>query len=58
MAGRPLLHTPAQEGELVRACVEAGAHDGVTRRREPTVDALPLEAHAAVVALLGVSWGP
>jgi D-glutamate cyclase len=58
MAGRLLLHTPAQEGELVRACVEAGAHDGVTRRREPTVDALPLEAHAAVVALLGVSWGP
>lgn len=58
MAGRSLLHTPAQERELVGACVEAGAHDGVTRRREPTVDALPLDAHAAVVALLGVSWGP
>jgi Domain of unknown function (DUF4392) len=58
MAGRSLLHTPAQERELVAACVEAGAHDGVTRRREPTVDALPLDAHAAVVALLGVSWGP
>jgi hypothetical protein len=58
MDGSPLLHTPAQERELVAACVEAGAHDGVSRRREPTVDALPLEAHAAVVALLGVSWGP
>lgn len=58
LAGRPLLHAPAQERELVAACVEAGAHDGVTRRREPTVDALPLDAHAAVVALLGVSWGP
>ena len=58
MAGRSLLHTPAQERELVAACVEAGAHDGVTRRREATVDALPLDAHAAVVALLGVSWGP
>jgi hypothetical protein len=58
MTGRPLLHTPAQERELVTACVEAGALDGVSRRREPTVDALPLEAHAAVVALLGVSWGP
>ena len=58
MAGRPLLHTPAEERELVAACVEAGAHDGVTRRREATVDALPLDAHAAVVALLGVSWGP
>ena len=57
-AGRALLHTPAQERALVTACVEAGAHDGVTRRREATVDALPLETHAAVVALLGVSWGP
>jgi hypothetical protein len=57
-AGRALLHTPAEEREVVAACVAAGAHDGVTRRREPTVDALPLEAHAAMVALLGVSWGP
>jgi hypothetical protein len=56
--GRPLLHTPGQERDLISACVEAGAHDGVTRRREATVDALPLDAHAAVVALLGVSWGP
>jgi hypothetical protein len=58
LAGRPLLHTPAEERALVTACVEAGALDGVTRRREPTVDALPLEAHASVVSLLGVSWGP
>ena len=58
LSGQPLLHTPAQERELVIACVEAGAHDGVTRRREPTVDALPLDVHASVVALLGVSWGP
>ena len=58
LAGQPLLHTPAQERELVAACVEAGALDGVTRRREPTVDALSLDVHASVVALLGVSWGP
>jgi hypothetical protein len=58
LAGQPLLHTPAQERELVAACVEAGASDGVTRRREPTVDALPLDVHASIVALLGVSWGP
>jgi hypothetical protein len=57
LAGQPLLHTPAQERELVAACVEAGALDGVSRRREPTVDALPLDVHASVVALLGVSWG-
>lgn len=58
LAGRPLLHTPEDERRLIEACVEAGAHDGVTRRREPTVDALGLEIHAAIVALLGVSWGP
>jgi hypothetical protein len=57
-AGRALLHTPAEERALVTACVEAGALDGVTRRREATVDALPLDAHAALVALLGVSLGP
>jgi hypothetical protein len=57
-AGRRLLHTPAEEREMVMACVEAGAHDGVTRRAEATVDALPLDVHASVVALLGVSWGP
>jgi hypothetical protein len=58
LRGQPLLHSPAQERELIAACVEAGASDGVTRRREPTVDALPLDVHASIVALLGVSWTP
>jgi hypothetical protein len=58
VTGRRLLHTPADERHVVAACVEAGAIDGVTRRHEATVDALPLDAHAAVVVLLGVSWGP
>jgi hypothetical protein len=52
LAGRDLLHTPEDERRLVEACVAAGAADGITRKREPTVDALPLEAHAAVVELL------
>ena len=52
LAGRDLLHTPADERRLVEACVAAGAADGITRKREPTVDALPLEAHAAIVELL------
>ncbi|MBI2490765.1 MAG: DUF4392 domain-containing protein [Candidatus Rokubacteria bacterium] len=52
LAGRDLLHTPGDERRLVEACVAAGAADGITRKREPTVDALPLEAHAAVVELL------
>jgi hypothetical protein len=58
LTGQRLLHTPKEEREMVMASVEAGAHDGVTRRREATVDALPLDVHASVVALLGVSWGP
>jgi hypothetical protein len=55
LAGRPLLHTPEDERRLVAACVAAGACDGVTRRREPTVDGLPLDAHAALVALLSIA---
>jgi hypothetical protein len=55
LAGRPLLHTPDDERRLVAACVAAGACDGVSRRREPTVDGLPLDAHAALVALLGLA---
>jgi len=58
LTGRPLLHAPGDERALVIACVEAGASDGVTRRREPTVDGLPLDVHAAMVGLLGVSWAP
>jgi hypothetical protein len=52
LRGEELLHTPDMERRLVQACVDGGASDGVTRRREVTVDGLPLEAHAAVVALL------
>ncbi|OGK83319.1 MAG: hypothetical protein A2X52_14625 [Candidatus Rokubacteria bacterium GWC2_70_16] len=52
LTGQDLLHTAALDRRMVEACVAAGAHDGVTRRREPTVDALPLGAHAAVVELL------
>jgi hypothetical protein len=37
--------------------VSAGAVDGITRRRERTVDGLDADTHAAVVALLGLSWG-
>lgn len=54
LARRPLLHTGKDERRLVEACVGAGAVDGMTRRPEATVDALPLDAHAAVVELLRV----
>jgi hypothetical protein len=52
LAGRDLLHTPELERQLIQACVAAGACDGVTRRREPTVDRLAADTHAAVVDLL------
>jgi hypothetical protein len=55
LAGRPLLHTPDEERRIVGACVSAGACDGVTRRREATVDGLPLDVHAALVTLLAVA---
>jgi len=53
VSGQMLLHGAAQERRLVEACVDAGAVDGITRRPEPTVDGLSLEAHAGFVALLG-----
>ena len=37
---------------MVQACVDAGAVDGLTRRAEPTVDGLPLEAHVGMLELL------
>jgi hypothetical protein len=48
----PLLHDAARERRLIEACANAGAADGLTRRREATVDGLPVEVHAAVVELL------
>ena len=52
LTGEDLLHTPELERRLIAACVAAGASDGVTRRREPTVDSLAADTHAAVVDLL------
>jgi hypothetical protein len=57
LTGQRLLHTPAEERKLIEACVKAGAVDGLTRRAEPTVDALDADTHAAFVGLLGLSWG-
>ena len=56
LAGVPLVHTVALERRMIEASVKAGGHDGLTLRREATVDGLPLDTHAAIVELLGVSW--
>lgn len=52
LSGQNLLHTGEEERRLIAACVEAGGVDGLTRRREPTVDGLPSGMHAAMVELL------
>jgi hypothetical protein len=50
--GRLLLHTGAIERQLIARCVDAGAVDGITRKREATVDGLSAEIHAGIVELL------
>jgi D-glutamate cyclase-like protein len=52
LTGLDLLHSPEIERRLIEACVTVGARDGVTRRREPTVDSLCTDTHAAIVDLL------
>jgi hypothetical protein len=52
LTGLDLLHSPEIERRLIEACVTVGACDGVTRRREPTVDSLCTDTHAAIVDLL------
>jgi hypothetical protein len=47
-----LLHSAATELAMLEACVQAGAADGITGRREATVDALPAPVHASIVELL------
>ena len=47
-----LLHSAATELAMLEACVRAGAADGITGRRETTVDALPAAVHASIVELL------
>lgn len=47
-----LLHSAATELHMLEACVQAGAADGITGRREATVDGLPAAVHASIVELL------
>lgn len=51
--GKPqLLHSAQQELDLINACVQAGAADGITGRLEATVDGLPANVHRSIVELL------
>jgi hypothetical protein len=52
LCDRLLLHSADEERKMIQACVDAGGVDGITRRPEPTVDGLPLEAHVGMLELL------
>jgi len=43
---------------MVEACVAGGAVDGITWRREATVDGLPLAAHIGMLELLRLFSSP
>lgn len=47
-----LLHNDTLEGDLIRACVSAGARDGATASTEPLVDGVPESGHRGFVSLL------
>ena len=50
--------TAAHDFALTQAIVEAGAVDGVTARREATVDGFGADVHAAVIdELRRIAWG-
>jgi hypothetical protein len=51
--GHDVLHTPDVERRQIERCVDAGASDGITRKKEPTVDGLSADVHGAIVELLG-----
>ncbi|MEE8292606.1 MAG: glutamate cyclase domain-containing protein [Candidatus Tectomicrobia bacterium] len=47
-----LLHSAAEELQMIDACVRAGAADGITGRPVATVDSLSAAVHASIVELL------
>jgi hypothetical protein len=58
LCGKRLLHSSEEEARMLRGCVEAGAVDGITRRREPTLDGLPLVAQTGMLELLRLAAEP
>jgi len=52
MSGKMLLHDGLTEKRLLKAIVEAGAVDGLTKRRELTVDGLSLAENLGVLEQL------
>jgi hypothetical protein len=49
--GLPLVHRPATEARMLRRLARAGAVDGVTGRRGPSVDGVALGVQTAIVGM-------
>ena len=47
-----LLHHPKDETRMLKACVNAGARDGLSGERGPSVDGLPIRMQRTIVTLL------
>ena len=54
LVGRNLLPRPEEEAELIRRIVDLGAVDGVTGKREYSVDAMSIEQHGGALSRLRV----
>ncbi len=46
------LHTPEQEELMLRNILEAGAVDGITGKREESVDNIPMKVHSSIIRIL------
>lgn len=46
------LHTPEEEGKMLKCLVDLGAVDGVTGKSELSVDGVPLKVHMSVIGIL------
>ncbi len=46
------LHTSSEEEIMLKSIVEAGAIDGITGKRELSVDNIPLKVHSSIIKIL------
>ncbi|MCD6473711.1 MAG: DUF4392 domain-containing protein [Thermoplasmata archaeon] len=52
MLGKNYCHNGKEEAKLIKKCVDAGAIDGITRKKEYGVDGLPSKVHESIADLL------
>ncbi len=52
LTGKNYCHDGRVEKEMIKKCVDSGAIDGITRKREYSVDAIPSKIHQNIVDML------